>query len=191
MVLGDIERASAYFDESLELRRRLGDLSRIALTLMNVAEVALGRGDLSRADALYSEAAEIASAIGDKRHVCFAFGGLALVAFRQRRWEDADTHTRASLRLAEELGSTLSMVEAIFCLAGIAAATGDPARAARLAAAAERHHPPLAAEFTVLDDEVRASIESAKAASDPGVWDQAWAAGESMSLDEAADHAQL
>ena len=29
-----------------------------------------------------------------------------------------------------------------------------------------------------LDDEVRASIETAKAASDPGIWQEAWAAGE-------------
>ncbi len=83
------------------------------------------------------------------------------------------------------------MVEAIFCLAGIAAATGDLARAARLAAAAELHHSPLAPEGMNLDDEVRASIESAKADSDPGIWQQAWAAGSAMSLDEATDDAQL
>jgi hypothetical protein len=83
------------------------------------------------------------------------------------------------------------MVEAIFCLAGIAAATGDPARAARLAAAAELHHAPLAPEGMRLDDEVRASTETAKAASDPGIWEEAWAAGSAMSLDEAADDAQF
>jgi len=42
-----------------------------------------------------------------------------------------------------------------------------------------------------LDDEVRASIETAKAASDPGIWKEAWRAGSAMSLDEAADDAQL
>ena len=42
-----------------------------------------------------------------------------------------------------------------------------------------------------LDDEVRASIETAKAAADPGIWQQAWAAGSAMSLDEATDDAQL
>ena len=152
-------------------------MSRIALSLTNVAYLTLGRGDISRAAALYSEAAEIASVIGDKRHVCFAFGGLASVAYRLRRWEDADTHARASLRIAKELGSKLSMVEAIFCLAGIAAATGDPARAARLAAAAELHHSPLAPEGTDLDDGVRANIKSARAACDPGIWQRAWAAG--------------
>jgi predicted ATPase len=190
-LLGDTEQATAYYEESLELRRRVGDLSRVALSLANLAGIALGAGDASRAAAFFSEAAEIASAIGDKRHICVAFGGLALVAYRERRWEDADAHARASLRLAIELGDKLAIVEAIFCLAGIAAATGDPARAARLAAAAELHHAPLAPEGMPLDDEVRASIESARAAADPGIWQEAWAAGSAMSLDEAGDDAQF
>jgi predicted ATPase/class 3 adenylate cyclase len=186
---GDTERATAYLEESLALRRRIGDMSRIALSLTNVAYMMLGRGDIGRAAALYSEAAEIATAIGDKRHVCFAFGGLASVAYRQRRWEDAETHARASLRLAKELGSKLSMVEAIFCIAGIAATTGDAARTARLAAAADLYHSPLAPDGMALDDEIRANIERAKAASELETWQQAWAAGRAMSLDEAADHA--
>jgi predicted ATPase len=190
-LLGDTERVAAYLEESLELRRRLGDMSGLALSLYNLADGALRKGDAGRAAALYSEAAEIASAIGDKRHLCFAYGGLASVAHRERRWEDAETHARASLRLAKEIGDKRAMMEAIFCLAGIAAATGDPARAARLAAAAELHHSRHTPEGITLDDEVRASIETAKVAADPGIWQQAWAAGSAMSLDEAIDDAQL
>jgi predicted ATPase len=190
-LLGDTERAAAYLEESLELRRRLGDMSGIALSLYNLADLALRRGDASRATALFSEAAEIASGNGDKRHLCFAHRGLALVAHRERRWEDAETHARASLRLAKEIGDKRAVAEAVFCLAGIAAATGDPARAARLAAAAELHHSRVTPEGMFLDDEVGASIETAKAASDPGIWQEAWAAGSAMSLDEAADDAQL
>ena len=190
-LLGDTERAAPYIEESLELRRRLGDMSGIALSLYNLADLALRKGDAGRAAALYSEAAEIASTIGDKRHLCFAYGGLASIAHRERRWEDAETHARASLRLAKEIGDKRAMMEAIFCLAGIAAATGDPARAARLAAAAELHHSRVTPEGMFLDDEVRASIETAKATSDPRIWQEAWTTGSAMSLDEAADDAQL
>ena len=179
-LLGDTERVAAYLEESLELRRRLGDMSGIALSLYNLADGALRKGDAGRAAALYSEAAEVANAIGDKRHLCFAYGGLASVAYRERRWEDAETHARASLRLAKEIGDKRAMMEAIFCLAGIAAATGDPARAARLAAAAEFHHSRVTPGGIFLDDEVRASIEAAKAASDPGIWQEAWAAASAM-----------
>ena len=166
-------------------------MSGIALSLVNLASDALLKDDSSRAVALYSEAEEIASEIGDKRHLCFAHIGLALIAHRERRWEDAETHARASLRLAREIGDKAAVAEAVFCLAGIAAATGDPARAARLAAAAELHHSRLTPEGIFLDDEVRASIETAKATSDPGIWQEAWATGSAMSLDEAADDAQF
>jgi predicted ATPase len=190
-LLGDTERVAAYLEESLELRRRLGDMSGIALSLYNLADGALRKGDAGRAAALYSEAAEIASANGDKRHLCFAYGGLASVAHRERHWEDAETHARASLRLAKEIGDKRAVAEAVFCLAGIAAATGHPTRAARLAAAAELHHSRFTPDGMFLDDEVRASIETAKAACDPGIWQQAWAAGSAMSLDETIDDAQL
>jgi ATP/maltotriose-dependent transcriptional regulator MalT len=189
-LLGETERATAYHEESLELRRRLGDRSRIALSLGNVAEMALLGGDLGRATALFAEAAETASVIGDKRHVCFALNGLAWVAYLERRWEEADAHARESLRLSTELGMKVLVVEELFCLSGIAAATGDVARAARLAAAAELHNSLLAPEPTLADAGFhQTDIESARAACDPQTWERAWAAGRAMSLDEAAEHA--
>ena len=66
MSLGENEQAAAYIEESLALRRRIGDVSRIALSLCNVAATALLKGDIARAAALFAEAAEIATAIGDK-----------------------------------------------------------------------------------------------------------------------------
>ncbi len=189
-MLGESERATAYLEESLELRRRIGDVSRIALSLCNLAEMALLEGGIDRAAALLAEAAELATAIGDKRHVCLAHGGLGWVAYLERRWEDADRHARESLRLARELGQKLQMVGEISCLAGIAAATGDTIRTARLAAVVELHYSRLAPEPTLADAGYhRADIERAKTACDPETWERASAEGRAMSLDEAADYA--
>ena len=102
--LGENEQATAYYEESLALRRRIGDVSRIALSLCNVAEMALLEGDIARAAALLAEAAEIATAIGDKRHISSHTAASRWVAYRERRWEEADAHARESLRLARELG---------------------------------------------------------------------------------------
>ena len=93
---------------------------------------------------MYAEAAEIAVAIGDKKNILVALGGLGRVAYREERWEEAGTHSRESLRLAQELGMKLSAADEIFWLAAIARATGDTARAARLAAAAAFHFSLLA-----------------------------------------------
>jgi predicted ATPase len=189
-LLGDDERATAYFEESLELRRRIGDPSRVALSLINVAGMAFVKGDVGRAAALWAEAAEIAAAIGDKRHICLAHSGLAWAAYRERRWQEADAQARESLRLARELGMKHGVVEEISCLAGIAAATGGTARAARLAAVVELQHS-LAPGDGVFAElwACRAEIEDAKAACDPETWERAWAEGHAMSLDEAAEYA--
>ena len=183
-LLGDDERATAYFEESLELRRRIGDMSRIALSLMNVASIALRADDISRAATLFAEAAEIATAIGDKRHICFAQAGLGWVAYRECRWQEAGAHMQESLRLAKELGMRRAVVEAILAFAGIAAATGDIGRAARLAGAAE-FHGSLFLEATFHEND----IEGARASCEPETWEQALAEGRAMSLDEAADYA--
>jgi hypothetical protein len=99
-------------------------------------------------------------------------------------------HARESLRLSREIGMKLVIVEAVFCLAGIAGATGDAPRAARLAAAAELHGSLLAALPTLSDAGFhQRHIESAKAACDLESWEEAWTEGKAMSLDEAAEYA--
>jgi non-specific serine/threonine protein kinase len=189
MSLGENEQAAAYIEESLALRRQIGDVSRIALSLCNVAATALLKGDIARAAALFAEAAEIATAIGDKRHISYAHSGLAWVAYRQLHWEEADAHARESLRLGRELGMKTLVVEEICCLAGTAAARGDPARAARLAAVAELHQSLLGPEEAPFAELHRADVEGAKAACDPETWERAWSAGTAMSLGEAAEYA--
>jgi hypothetical protein len=137
---------------------------------------------------MFAEAAEIATAIGDKRHIMFALAGLGRVAYREERWEEAGRHARESLRLAQELGMRLPAADEIFWLAGIAAATGDTARAIRLAAAAA-FHLSLLAPHEADNPDYQEIIETVKAARDPETWEQASAEGRAMSLDEAADYA--
>jgi predicted ATPase/DNA-binding SARP family transcriptional activator len=186
--LGDTKRATALYMESLDLRRRTGDLSRIALSLSNLGEMALLEGEIARAAVLFAEAHEIAAAIGDKRHLCFALDGLAWVAYLERRWEAAEAHARESLRLGQQIGMKLAILDDLLCLAGIAAATGDAPRAARLAGAAEHQHSLVSPLPTLADAGFhKASIETAKESCDPETWDQARSAGRAMSLDEAAE----
>jgi tetratricopeptide (TPR) repeat protein len=187
-ILGENEQAAEYLEESLELRRRIGDLSRIALSLGNVADMALLQGKTNKAAIMFAEAAEIATAIGDKRHVSFALGGLGRVAYREERWEEADTRTRESLRLAQELGMKSFAVFGILYLAGIAAATGDKARAIPLAATAAFHLPVLA-PYEADNPDYQDIVARVKAACDPRTWEQASAEGRAMTLDEAADYA--
>jgi tetratricopeptide (TPR) repeat protein len=186
-LLGENERATAYFEESLELRRRIGDLSRIALSLCNVAEKALLEGKTDKAASMYAEAVEIATAIGDKRHVLVALGGLGRVAYREERWEEAGTHARESLRIAQELGMKQPAVDDIFCLAGIATATGDTTRAARLAAAAV--HLSLSCSPRGRRSQRSGDRRAREGRLRPGNMGASLGGGSAMSLDEAAEYA--
>jgi predicted ATPase/class 3 adenylate cyclase len=186
---GDRQQVRAYNEQSLEVRRRIGDTSRIALSLTNLGWGALADDDIGRAAALFGEAAEIAAGIGDKRHIRGSSAGLAWAAYLEQRWEEADSYARESLRLARELGMKAEFVDPTFCLAGVAAATGDTARAARLAAAADLQYSllgPAAAE-----DSARylAVTERAKSACDPEIWERAFAEGRAMTPEEAAEYA--
>ena len=81
----------------------------------------------------------------------------------------------------------LAILDDLLCLAGIAAATGDAPRAARLAAAAEHQHSLISPLPTL------ATRASTKRASRPqrnhatDTWDRARAAGQTMRLDEATE----
>jgi tetratricopeptide (TPR) repeat protein len=186
--LGEYEQATAYVEEGLTVRRRIGHVSGIALSLNNVAEMALRAGETTKAARMFAEAAEIATSVGDKRHTLFALAGLGKVAYREERWEVAGTHVRESLRLAQELGMKPFVIEDIFYLAGIATATGDTARAIRLAAAAA-FQLSLLPPHRAGGPEYQEIIASVKAASDPDTWERASIEGSEMTLDEAADYA--
>src|SRR6266511_1131347 len=182
----DRRAAVAIGEEAVALARAAGDDFVLAIALNNLGGVTHMLGENERARAYLEESLEVRRRIGDKRHILFALAGLGQIAYREERWEVAGTHTRESLRLSQELGMKLPAAIDILYLAGIATATGDPARAARLAAAAA-FHLSLVAPHEADKPDYQEIIERAKAACDPETWERASAEGRAMSLDEAAD----
>ena len=63
---GDVDRASALFDRSLEAARRLGDRFVLARTLLMAAWVPFRHNELDRAEVMFREALEVARS-GDRR----------------------------------------------------------------------------------------------------------------------------
>ncbi|NMG18191.1 tetratricopeptide repeat protein, partial [Brasilonema bromeliae] len=62
---GDIERAIALWQQSLEIVERIGDVGGKAATLCNMAGVIAQQGDIERAIALWEQSLEIVERIGD------------------------------------------------------------------------------------------------------------------------------
>ncbi|MEH1826011.1 MAG: CHAT domain-containing protein [Nostoc sp.] len=62
---GDIPRAIALYEKSLEISEQIGDVKGKATTLNNMAQVIADQGDIPRAIALYEKSLEIKEQIGD------------------------------------------------------------------------------------------------------------------------------
>jgi predicted ATPase/DNA-binding SARP family transcriptional activator/Tfp pilus assembly protein PilF len=134
---GDIARARPLLEESLVLRRSLGEPRGVVTTLSNLGVIALLDGDLDRAAGVFAEDLALAQQAGLVLHTSWALTGLGLAAAYQDDRGRAAPLLRQGLRLARDLGNRFTAAE---CLAGLAAVTADPAQAARLWGAVQRLH---------------------------------------------------
>jgi tetratricopeptide (TPR) repeat protein len=126
---GDLTQAAARYEESLGLRRELGDTGGIASSLNNLGKVA---GDLGRAAALYEEALALYREQGDHRGSAEALSNLGLVAVRQGDPARAAALHEEALRLHRELGNTEGIAYALGDLGRVAASQRDLGRATAL-----------------------------------------------------------
>ena len=124
-------RALETFEESLDLRRQLGDEAGATRALVGVGQVLVALGETERAEAIARDLLERAA--GDARTEHFAYHFLADCALIRGDPEQAGTRYRESLRAALPLGD---IVETSFEVQGVAmaeAGAGDPRRALLLA----------------------------------------------------------
>ena len=133
---GDLERAREMYEQSLELRRELGDRRNIANALLNVGRTELLRGDEEHAREMLDQGLAVGREVGDTWSIAVGLGSLGRLALREGRRAEAVGLLRQALELTVERGGKRLAAE---CLAALAeAASSDaPARAARLFGTAE------------------------------------------------------
>ncbi len=132
---GDDAGALAAFEQSLELRRELGDSAGETRALVGVCQVLVALGDVDRAEPLSRELLERAG--DDPRTEHFGYHFLADCALIRGDTVEAEKRYRQSLRAALPLGD---VIETSFEVQGVAMAVsgnGDPERGLRLAASVE------------------------------------------------------
>jgi tetratricopeptide (TPR) repeat protein len=131
----DNTRALKTFEESLGLRRQLGDASGATRALVGIAQVLVAMGETERAEAISFDLLD--KAAGDARTKHFAYHFLADCALIRGDPEQAGRRYRKSLLAALPLGD---VVETSFEVQGVAmseAGVGDPRRALLLAGSVE------------------------------------------------------
>jgi hypothetical protein len=77
---GDYARAAALHEESLALRRELGEKRGIAYSLVNLGDVALAQGHHGQASVMLKEGLTLFHEVGDKRGITISLEDLAHAA---------------------------------------------------------------------------------------------------------------
>jgi len=101
---GDLDRAARLHEESLTLRRELGDRQGIAISLNSLANVAVEREDHETARALYEQSLALRRDVGDERGIAVTLNNLSVVARDERDWQRAAALSMESSALFRDLG---------------------------------------------------------------------------------------
>ena len=132
---GELDRARALVEESHTIHRRLQDQWGVCQTVGTLGAIARDTGDNELAYDLITESAATARAIGGGFTDWWASDMLAEVAclsLREGRIDDAETHAREALRLADQIGYHAGRVFGVGVLAAVSAVHGDVERATHL-----------------------------------------------------------
>jgi predicted ATPase/DNA-binding CsgD family transcriptional regulator len=133
---GDLGRAETLSRQALELRLALDDTNGIAYSLFRLGQIARARGDLSTAERLLMESLDRFRALDDRQGIAYVTVELAEVAWRRHDGPRAVEYLVDALTLRQELEETEGVITCLEALAALAA-PHDPARTARILAAAD------------------------------------------------------
>jgi tetratricopeptide (TPR) repeat protein len=134
---GDYAAARAYHEESLSLRRELGDRLGVAYSLSSLGLVRALQGDIAAARSCHQESLSLRRELGSKWGIADSLRNLGQVAETEGDYARATDLLQEGLALFRELGAKKDAVECLENLAAAGMAQGQPRRAARLYGAAE------------------------------------------------------
>jgi predicted ATPase/DNA-binding CsgD family transcriptional regulator len=138
MIGGNLTQAATLAQEALVLARELGDKPLIANTLQNLGYFASLQGDSKLASGLTQEGLLLFRELGNRANITAALHNLGYLASLQSDLKQAEAYYREGLFLGQEIGNENQMGWHLAGLATVAAAEGQPVRAARLSGAAEK-----------------------------------------------------
>jgi predicted ATPase/DNA-binding SARP family transcriptional activator len=183
---GDWAQAATHLEESLVLFRRIGDTNSSASTLYSLSNVAREQGELGRAASLGEESLALFQQIQEAKGIAVALTNLGRVAHERGDNARAEALYLESLALYQEMGTADGVAPCLEALAEAAHARGQPRRAARLwgAAAALRAAlgAPLPSSARPAHDR---SVAATRAALGEAAFAAAWAAGQTLSVEQA------
>ena len=193
--LNDHVTARTLLEESLALCRQMGDPRGIGVTLLNLGETARALGDYATARRSIEESIDRLRSVGDTRHVASALGYLGNVACDQQEYLEAHALLVESLGMRWTVRDMNGIARTLAGIAGIVGAlSGDAtqaARAVRLFGAADAVRTaigvPIPRSERIHYDR---DLEHVRAQLDAPTFDESWAAGRTLPVEQAIAEAQ-
>ncbi len=191
MVLEEREELLDHFEKAVELLEEVDDQVGIAqaLTILGLHEEFSLNNDAARQ--LFEKSLAIARGIGDKLREAISLNNLSDLLLVEGDAETAQKYLQDSIKIAREMGYTLTNVAGdIMALAGPALALGQPRRAIELLGAADalykggssRPQPAQARQFKEFQEAAQEQLSQS-------VYQEYWAKGQAMSAEEAIAYA--
>jgi tetratricopeptide (TPR) repeat protein len=122
---GETETAIALYQQSLELKEKIGNVQGKAATLHCLAMIYANQGEIDQAITLFQQSIEITEKIGDVQGKAATLHNLADIYANQGEIDQAITLFQQSLELKEKIGDVQGKAATLHCLAMIYANQGD------------------------------------------------------------------
>ena len=126
---GNYVSARVYQEESLAIRREIGDRSGISDSLHDLGNAVYASGDYALARAYFDESLTIRKEIGDRRGIAYSANGLGNVAYEQGDYTSAGAYYDESLTINREIGDQAGIGNSLNNLGNVAFEQGDYASA--------------------------------------------------------------
>jgi len=112
-IAGNYKGAEDYYQQCLELSLQAGDKKRVAVTLANLASIAVYHGEFQQAERLEREALEMEVELGTKYYVGLSFACLSGIVAMQGHPEQAAILLGASESVLQTMGAKLQPADQI------------------------------------------------------------------------------
>jgi tetratricopeptide (TPR) repeat protein len=189
--LGDLESAEAEYGAALDGFTSIGDKSGVAITKVNLANLARAKGEYARATKLALEGFKEKKEVGDERGMAYALMYLADAEHEQAHLAKASSHYRESLRLHSEIHHLPGVAECLEHMGWLEASSERWERALTMLGVAEQLRDSMGMALSPVESgHHRRFVEQVRDMLDRSRADGAWHRGRAMSRQDMVAFAQ-
>jgi len=187
---GEYPEAEARAREAVDLLRARGSREGLCFSLIHLAIALRSRGEWAAAHELYEQSLATARELGTPWEIGTALREIGLAECDGGRCDLALKHLAEAISVLHGLGDRPGVIESLDALAGAAAATAAPRRAARLWGATHALQQKMGGARTAHQKIIyERQVQPVRAILTAEAFEQAWAEGRAMTLDDAVRYA--